>query len=86
LNRPDRNTPEIQRSDLAEIVLLLHSLGIRSRGIRLARQQMPGGRTSEALLKTLGALTDSPSTSMEEEGAPILNLPASVEADLTPSA
>ena len=29
LNREERNTPEIQRSDLAEVVLLLHSLGIR---------------------------------------------------------
>jgi ATP-dependent helicase HrpB len=29
LNRPERNTPEIQRSDLAEVVLLLHSLGIK---------------------------------------------------------
>jgi len=29
LNRPERNTPEIQRSDLAEVVLLLHSLGIQ---------------------------------------------------------
>jgi ATP-dependent helicase HrpB len=27
--RDERNTPEIQRSDLAEVVLLLHSLGIR---------------------------------------------------------
>src|SRR5204862_7054096 len=29
LNRPERHTPEIQRSDLAEVVLLLHSLGIK---------------------------------------------------------
>src|SRR5439155_1764235 len=29
LNRPERNTPEIQRADLAEVVLLLHSLHIR---------------------------------------------------------
>src|SRR6059036_3845541 len=29
LNRAERNTPEIQRADLAEVVLLLHSLGIR---------------------------------------------------------
>ena len=28
-SREERNTPEIQRSDLAEVVLLLHSLGIR---------------------------------------------------------
>ncbi len=28
-DRDERNTPEIQRSDLAEVVLLLHSLGIR---------------------------------------------------------
>ena len=27
LNRAERNTPEIQRSDLAEVVLLLHSFG-----------------------------------------------------------
>jgi len=28
-DRDERNTPEIQRSDLAEVVLLLHSLGVR---------------------------------------------------------
>jgi ATP-dependent helicase HrpB len=28
LNRPARNSPEIQRADLAEVVLLLHSLGV----------------------------------------------------------
>ena len=42
LNRPERNTPEIQRSDLAEVVLLLHSLGIRQAlGFRLARPSRP---------------------------------------------
>jgi ATP-dependent helicase HrpB len=29
LNREARNTPEIRRADLAEVVLLLHSLGVR---------------------------------------------------------
>ena len=44
LNRPERNTPEIQRSDLAEVVLLLHSLHIRKAAtVRLAGQARRGG-------------------------------------------
>ncbi len=45
LNRPERNTPEIQRSDLAEVVLLLHSFGHQGRrAVRLAGQAGPASR------------------------------------------
>jgi ATP-dependent helicase HrpB len=58
LNRPDRNTPEIQRSDLAEVVLLLHSLGIRdaARFDWLDRPDPQAVERAEQLLRTLGAL------------------------------
>jgi ATP-dependent helicase HrpB len=58
LNRPERNTPEIQRSDLAEVVLLLHSLHIR-RAAQFDWLDKPDpaavGR-AEDLLRILGAL------------------------------
>ena len=58
LNRPARNTPEIQRSDLAEVVLLLHSLGIR-RAAEFDWLDKPDPQAverAEKLLHTLGAL------------------------------
>ena len=58
LNRPERNTPEIQRSDLAEVVLLLHSLGIR-RAAEFDWLDKPDPQAverAERLLITLGAL------------------------------
>ncbi|MCI0539404.1 MAG: DEAD/DEAH box helicase, partial [Verrucomicrobiales bacterium] len=58
LNRPERNTPEIQRSDLAEVVLLLHSLGIR-RAAEFEWLDQPDPRAverAEKLLEILGAL------------------------------
>ncbi len=58
LNRPERNTPEIQRSDLAEVVLLLHSLGIR-RAVEFDWLDKPDPlavERAEKLLRTLGAL------------------------------
>src|SRR5437016_979994 len=58
LNRPERNTPEIQRSDLAEVVLLLHSLGIR-RAAEFDWLDKPDAQAverAERLLRTLGAL------------------------------
>jgi ATP-dependent helicase HrpB len=58
LNRPERNTPEIQRSDLAEVVLLLHSLGIK-RAAQFDWLDKPDPQAverAEALLHTLGAL------------------------------
>jgi ATP-dependent helicase HrpB len=58
LNRPERNTPEIQRSDLAEVVLLLHSFGIRdaARFDWLDRPDPQAVERAEELLRTLGAL------------------------------
>ena len=58
LNRPERNTPEIQRSDLAEVVLLLHSLGIK-RAAEFDWLDQPDPQAverAEKLLVTLGAL------------------------------
>ena len=60
LNRPERNTPEIQRSDLAEVVLLLHSLGIK-RAAEFDWLDKPDPQAverAEQLLVTLGALRD----------------------------
>jgi ATP-dependent helicase HrpB len=59
LNRPERNTPEIQRSDLAEVVLLLHSLGIRqaTEFDWLDQPDSTAVLRAEELLRTLGALT-----------------------------
>src|SRR5206468_11339281 len=58
LNRPERNTPEIQRSDLAETVLLLHSLGIKraSEFDWLDKPDPQAVERAERLLRTLGAL------------------------------
>ncbi|MEO6182283.1 MAG: ATP-dependent helicase C-terminal domain-containing protein, partial [Verrucomicrobiota bacterium] len=58
LNRPDRNTPEIQRSDLAEVVLLLHSLGIKraAQFDWLDKPDLQAVERAEKLLHTLGAL------------------------------
>ena len=61
LNRPERNTPEIQRSDLAEVVLLLHSLGIK-RAAEFDWLDKPDPQAverAENLLRTLGALKPS---------------------------
>ncbi|HWN96776.1 MAG TPA: ATP-dependent helicase C-terminal domain-containing protein, partial [Methylomirabilota bacterium] len=60
LNRPERNTPEIQRSDLAEVVLLLHSLGIK-RAVEfdwLDKPEAQAVERAEKLLVMLGALKD----------------------------
>jgi ATP-dependent helicase HrpB len=58
LNCPARNTPEIQRSDLAEVVLLLHSFGIRdaARFDWLDQPDAQAVERAEELLRTLGAL------------------------------
>ena len=58
LDRLERNTPEIQRSDLAEVVLLLHSLGIRRAAEFdwLDRPDPQAVDRAEQLLQTLGAL------------------------------
>src|ERR1019366_1996926 len=57
-------TPEIQRSDLAEVVLLLHSLGIK-RAAEFDWLDKPDPQAverAERLLITLGALRDLRST------------------------
>lgn len=63
LNRPERNTPEIQRADLAEVVLLLHSLGIRSAVTFdwLDEPDPAAVERAERLLTMLGALENGES-------------------------
>ncbi len=58
LNRPERNTPEIQRSDLAGVVLLLHSFGIKDarQFDWLDRPDPSAVERAEFLLRTLGAI------------------------------
>ena len=60
LNRPERNAPEIQRADLAEVVLLLHSLGIRSAVTFdwLDKPDPAAVERAERLLVMLGALRE----------------------------
>jgi ATP-dependent helicase HrpB len=90
LNRPERNTPEIQRSDLAEVVLLLHSLGIR-RAAEFDWLDKPDPlavERAEQLLVTLGALRDLRFANYdlraaEPQSASIVNRKSSMEADLT---
>jgi len=69
LNRPDRNTPEIQRGDLAEIVLLLHSFGIAD-ATQFDWLDQPDPQSvarAEKLLRTLGAIGG------QNQPAPIAN-------------
>ena len=60
LNRSERNTPEIQRADLAEVVLLLHSLGVRKAAEFdwLDKPDPQAVERAEQLLITLGALAE----------------------------
>jgi ATP-dependent helicase HrpB len=91
LDRPERNTPEIQRSDLAETVLLLHSLGIK-RAAEFDWLDKPDPQAverAEQLLTTLGALRDSRFTSHvspadAEPCSSIVNRKSSMAVDLTP--
>ena len=73
-SREERNTPEIQRSDLAEVVLLLHSLGIREAATFdwLDKPETQGVERAERLLTMLGALVDADLT---EIGRQMLRLP-----------
>ena len=90
LNRPERNTPEIQRSDLAEVVLLLHSLGIRqaARFDWLDKPDPEAVQRAEHLLRTLGALR-RPATQGGKAAAPESNHSnkptAAGDSDLTPT-
>lgn len=73
LNRPERNTPEIQRSDLAEVVLLLHSLGITdaTHFDWLDRPDSQAVQRAEQLLRTLGALGSAGGQSERSDMTPI---------------
>jgi ATP-dependent helicase HrpB len=58
LNRPERHTPEIQRADLAEVVLLLHSLHIKKAATFdwLDKPDAQAVERAEKLLVMLGAI------------------------------
>ncbi len=74
LSRPTKNTPEIQRADLAETVLLLHSLGVK-RAVEFDWLDRPDGdavERAEALLTILGALAGGVLTPV---GRQMLRLP-----------
>lgn len=80
LNRPERNTPEIQRSDLAEVVLLLHSLGIRDAAHFdwLDQPDPQAVERAEQLLRILGALrpaSENANSDMTPIGWQMLRLP-----------
>lgn len=73
-SREERNTPEIQRSDLAEVVLLLHSLGIRHAATFdwLDKPDPQAVERAEWLLTMLGALHQADLTAI---GRQMLRLP-----------
>ena len=73
-SRDERNTPEIQRSDLAEVVLLLHSLGIREAATFdwLDKPDPLAVVRAERLLTMLGALHQ---TDLTPIGRQMLRLP-----------
>ncbi|HZV35888.1 MAG TPA: ATP-dependent helicase C-terminal domain-containing protein, partial [Verrucomicrobiae bacterium] len=88
LNRPERNTPEIQRSDLAEVVLLLHSLHIRKAAQFdwLDKPDSAAVERAENLLRILGALKPAEESAMEDSQHATRNsqpFPAP-QSDLTP--
>ncbi len=76
LNRSERNTPEIRRSDLAEVVLLLHSLGIKkaARFDWLDKPDEQAVDRAEKLLLTLGAI-DAQTEQITAIGRQMLRLP-----------
>ncbi len=76
LNRAARNTPEIQRADLAEVVLLLHSLHIKKAAAFdwLDRPDAPAVERAEKLLHTLGAI-DPATEELTPAGRQMLRLP-----------
>jgi ATP-dependent helicase HrpB len=76
LNRPERNTPEIQRSDLAEVVLLLHSLHIRKAAQFdwLDKPDPQAVERAEKLLHLLGAI-DPQTEELTDIGRQMLRLP-----------
>jgi ATP-dependent helicase HrpB len=91
LNRAERNTPEIQRSDLAEVVLLLHSLGIKHAADFdwLDKPDPQAVERAEKLLVMLGALRRVGPEEHEELSGAIRKVPldstsrARLSTDLT---
>jgi len=85
LNRPERNTPEIQRADLAEVVLLLHSLGIRKAAEFdwLDKPDAAAVERAEQLLRLLGALETSEPLNASSELQPSDSKPETGNSDLT---
>ncbi len=82
LNRSERNTPEIQRADLAEVVLLLHSLGVRKAGEFnwLDKPDPAAVERAEKLLQVLGAIKENTddkgqSSDLTPVGRKMLRLP-----------
>ena len=79
LNRPEYNTPEIHRKDLAEAVLMLHSAGINkaSEFDWLEKPDATAVENAEELLSSLGAIniTSNNSFGLTEIGKSMLNLP-----------
>ncbi len=73
-DREERNTPEIQRSDLAEVVLLLHSLGIQQAATFdwLDKPDPQSVERAERLLTMLGAVHEADLTPI---GLQMLRLP-----------
>ncbi len=74
--RPDRNTPEIQRTELSEVVLLLHSFGVGDAEHFDLLDRPDAGRVAHAeeLLEALGAVTPPP-RAITELGRRMLRLP-----------
>jgi len=87
LNRPERNTPEIQRSDLAEVVLLLHSLGIRKAAQFdwLDKPDPTAVERAEALLTILGALSNEDSSTRSSRRESALNSDPPSASSVDPS-
>lgn len=79
LNRPERNAPEIQRAELAEVVLLLHSVRVRKAAEFdwLDRPEPAAVERAEGLLECLGAIQHNPgaATDLTDVGRKMLRLP-----------
>ena len=74
--RPERNTPEIQRMELAEVVLLLHSFGVTDAEHFdfLDKPDVERVHRAEELLVALGAITAEPHC-ITDTGREMLRLP-----------
>lgn len=79
LNRPERNTPEIQRADLAETVLFLHSQGVRraTEFDWLDKPDVVAVQRAEELLRMLGAIREAceKGDDLTDAGRAMLKLP-----------